>query len=63
MKTLNKAQIINPILNLLFCFERKLSKNNKKLFDDTNKAKIFENIFYYMGNFSNNEKKINIEVI
>ena len=63
MKTLSKDQIINPILNLLFCFERKLSKNNKKLFDDTNKAKIFENIFYYMGNFSNNEKKINIEVI
>ena len=63
MKTLDKNKIINSILNLLFCFERKLSKNNKKLFDDTNKATIFENIFYYMGQFSNKEKKINIEVI
>ena len=54
---------INYILNIIFCFEKKLGNKNKKIFDDINKAKIFENIFYFMGKFSDKEKKINIEFI
>ena len=62
IKTINKDEI-NYILNIIFCFEKKLGNKNKKIFDDTKKAKIFENIFYYMGKFSDKEKKINIEFI
>ena len=61
IKTINKD--INYILNIIFCFEKKLGNKNKKIFDDINKAKIFENIFYFMGKFSDKEKKINIEFI
>ena len=62
IKTINKDDI-NYILNIIFCFEKKLRNKNKKIFDDKNKAKIFENIFYFMGKFSKNDKKINIEFI
>ena len=58
IKTINKDNI-NYILSIIFCFENK----NKKIFGDINKAKIFENIFYFMGKFSDKEKKINIEFI
>ena len=62
MKTLDKEQI-NFFLKFIFCFQNIYDKKDKKLLNDKNRSKIFENIFYYMGKFSKNEKTINIEVV
>ena len=62
MKTLDKEQI-NFFLKFIFCFQNIYDKKDKKLLNDKNRAKIFENIFYYIGKFSKNEKMINIEVV
>jgi hypothetical protein len=62
MKTLDEQQI-NFFLKLIFCFQNVCDKKDKKILNDKNRAKIFENIFYYMGKFAKNEKEINIEVV
>ena len=62
IKLLNKEKI-NYFLKFIFCFNKAYEKGNKKKLSNINKQKIFENIFYYMGNFGKNSKKINIEII
>ena len=62
---LNKENI-NKYLDIIFCFQKTYEKNikniNNKLNSDKDRRKIFENIFYFMGNKEKKCKEVNIEV-
>ena len=59
---LNKENI-NKYLAIIFCWQKTCEKKiNNKFNLDKNKRKIFENIFYFMGNFEKKCKEVNIDV-
>ena len=62
IKMLNKDKI-NYFLKIIFCFNKIYKKRNNKNVSKENGQKIFENIFYYIGNFNKKNKEIIVEII
>ena len=62
LKMLN-GQDINFFLSFIFCFNNVYNNSGKKIENKNNNSKIFENIFYYRGNFKKTYKEITIEII
>ena len=62
IKMLNKDKI-NYFLKIIFCFNKIYEKRNNKNIGKENRQNIFENIFYYIGNFSKKNKEIIVEII
>ena len=62
METLDKNDI-NYYLSFIHCFNKIYNKNGNKKLDENQNKKIFENIFYYMGKFRKDSKKIFIDII